>query len=81
MIRSIFERPKAVYTVLVVLLVGLFALSFVGNTMPAEEKPTSGPEYVIGGIGWFGFLITFLIIVLFTAALGVRRLLRRRISA
>jgi hypothetical protein len=76
--QSLFAKPKAVYTVLVVLMVGLFSMSFVGNTGPEEKQPDSGPEYLTGAIGWFGFLLAMVATLLFTIALGAHRLLRRR---
>ena len=75
--RNLLARPKRVYPVLVVLLVGLFALSAVGNTNDSH-KATHGASYWIGAIGWIGFLITLLLIVLYTLAVVTTRVARRR---
>jgi hypothetical protein len=70
----ILERPKVTYVALVVLAVGLFALSAVG------QDDGSSVSW-IGAIGWFGFLISMLAIVLFTVTLLVRSVRSRGTTA
>ena len=74
---NLLDRPIQVYPVLVVALVGLFSLSFVGNT--GKHKPTHGTVYLVGAIGWFGFLIVVLVTVLYSVALGIHTLCKRGI--
>ena len=73
-------RPKAVYATLAVAIVGLFALSAVGNTNDAH-KATHGAEYWIGAIGWFGFLLALLLTILYTVAVLVSSVRGRRRAA
>jgi hypothetical protein len=69
----VFDRPKLAYVVFVVLMVGLFALGGVGQN--------DGSKWSwVGAIGWFGFLITALVTVLYSVLL-VARMLRRRSAA
>jgi hypothetical protein len=70
-------RRRTVYSALAVAIVGLFALSAVGNTNDAH-KATHGAEYWIGAIGWFGFLIALLATILYTVAVLVSSVRRRR---
>lgn len=70
--QKIFQRPKVTYVVLVVAIVGFFALSAVGNTGDHDTKYTW-----IGDIGWFAFLLTILATLLYTIALAVRAMRRR----
>ncbi|MDQ1706235.1 MAG: hypothetical protein QOF18_2601 [Frankiaceae bacterium] len=67
----IFSRPKRVYVALVVLMVGLFALSGVGQTDGSSVS-------WIGAIGWFGFLLTVLVTLIYTLALAIRAAVGRR---
>lgn len=69
-----FHRPKLVYTVLVVLIVGCFALSAVGN---GNNKATHGASYWIGAIGWVGFLVAIAATILYSATLLVLAARRR----
>jgi hypothetical protein len=78
--QSLFIKPKTVYTVLVVLMVGLFALSAVGNTGDDKHKD-NGVADVVGGIGWWGFCLAFLAMIGFSVALLVRRTRGRRVTA
>ena len=71
--RKIFERPKVTYVVLVVAIVGFFALSAVGNTGDHDTNVTW-----IGNIGWAMFLLSLLATILYTIALGVRTIRSRR---
>jgi hypothetical protein len=70
---KIFERPKVTYVVLVVAIVGFFALSAVGNTGDHDTNVTW-----IGDIGWFAFLLSVLATILYTIALAIRALRNRR---
>ncbi|MDT7536658.1 MAG: hypothetical protein QOI82_243 [Actinomycetota bacterium] len=75
----LFDRPKVTYTALVVLMVGLFALSAVGNNGTDAENKASGVTW-IGNIGWAGFLLTVLATILFSIALAIRALRSRRVA-
>jgi succinate dehydrogenase hydrophobic anchor subunit len=70
--RKIFDRPKVTYVVLVVAIVGFFALSAVGNTGDHNTKWTW-----IGNIGWAMFMLTILATILYTVALAIRAVRRR----
>lgn len=66
------------------ILVGLFALDvclFALSGIPAFKNATHGMKDVIGGIGWFGFLLTTLVLVVFSAVLLVRRGITGRTAA
>jgi hypothetical protein len=66
------------------ILVGLFALDvclFALSGIPAFRDAKHGVNDVIGGIGWFGFLLTTLVLIVFSAALLVRRGLAARTAA
>lgn len=78
--QSLFAKPKAVYTVLVVLMVGLFALSAVGNSGDDKGKD-NGAADVVGGIGWWGFCLAFLCTIGFSVVLLVRRVRSRHVTA
>ena len=78
--QRIFEKPKFVYVGLVVAIVGFFALSAVGNTGTDAQNKASGVTW-IGNIGWAMFLISILATILYTVALVVRTIMRRRRSA
>jgi len=75
--QRIFERPKLVYVGLVVAIVGFFALSAVGNSGTDAQNKASGVTW-IGDIGWAMFLISILATILYTVALVVRSIVRRR---
>ena len=75
--QRVFDRPKVVYVVLVVAIVGFFALSAVGNTGTDAQNKASGVTW-IGNIGWAMFMISILATVLYTVALVVRLIARRR---
>ena len=78
--QRMFERPKVVYVALVVGIVAFFALSAVGNNGTDAQNKASGVTW-IGNIGWALFLLTILSTVLYTVALVIRALLRRRRGA
>ena len=66
------------------ILVGLFALDvclFALSGIPAFRNATHGVKEVVGGIGWFGFLLTSLVLVVSSAVLLVRSGLARRSAA
>ena len=69
---TLLDNPKKVYPVLVVLIVGLFALSAVGQGKDDDL-------WWVGAIGWFGFLITLLATIVYSITVLFRR--RRRASA
>jgi hypothetical protein len=73
---NLLDRPKRVYPVLVVLLVALWLLAAVGNS--TNHNPKHGVRYTIGAIGWFGFLLIVLAMLVYTLALGIHVLRRRR---
>lgn len=74
--KRIFDRPKATYVVLVVAIVGFFALSAVGNT---GDKNTDWTW--VGNIGWAMFMLSILATVVYSVALLVRTALHRRTAA
>ena len=78
--QRVFERPKMVYVGLVVAIVGFFALSAVGNTGTDAQNKASGVTW-IGNIGWAMFMISILATILYTVALVVRSVMRRRRGA
>lgn len=78
--QRIFDKPKFVYVGLVVAIVGFFALSAVGNTGTDAQNKASGVTW-IGNIGWAMFLISILATILYTVALVVRTIVRRRRGA
>jgi hypothetical protein len=53
-----------------------FALSAVGHTGTSGENAASSVGW-IGSIGWGGFLLSLLVLVLYSLALLVHRLARR----
>lgn len=75
--QRLFDRPKVVYVGLVVAIVAFFALSAVGNTGTDAQNKASGVTW-IGNIGWAMFLISIVATILFTVALIVRTVVRRR---
>jgi hypothetical protein len=75
--RRVFERPRVTYVVLVVAIVGFFALSAVGNNGTDAQNKASGVTW-IGDIGWAMFMLSILVTVLYTVVLLVRTLRRRR---
>ena len=75
--QRLFERPKVVYVALVVAIVAFFALSAVGNTGTDAQNKASSVGW-IGNIGWAMFLLSILATVLYSVALVVRTLVRRR---
>ena len=70
---KIFARPKVTYVVLVVAIVGFFALSAVGNTGDHDTNVTW-----IGNIGWAMSLLSVLATILYTVALAIRAARNRR---
>jgi hypothetical protein len=78
--QRVFGRPKIVYVGLVVAIVGFFALSAVGNSGTDAQNKASNVTW-IGNIGWAMFMISILATILYTAALVVRSVVRRRRGA
>ena len=74
--KRIFERPKTTYVVLVVAIVGFFALSAVGNTGDHDTDWTW-----VGNIGWAMFLLSILATIVYSVALLIRTARRRRNAA
>jgi disulfide bond formation protein DsbB len=74
--KRIFERPKTTYVVLVVAIVGFFALSAVGNT---GDKDTDWTW--LGNIGWAMFMLSILATIVYTVALLVVTWRRRNAAA
>jgi hypothetical protein len=72
--RWVLDNPKKTYVVLVVLLVGLFALSGVGQSKGSSLS-------WLGTVGWFGFQITLLATIVYSIAQLVRVSRRRRSNA
>jgi len=77
--QRLFDRPKVVYIGLVVAIVGFFALSAVGNSGTDAQNKASSVGW-IGDIGWAMFMISILVTILYTLALVVRTIVRRRRS-
>jgi len=71
---NLLDRPKRVYPVLVVLLVGLFALGGVG------QNENHGVASVIGAIGWFSFLFVVLLTLVYSLALMIHTRRRRHVA-
>ena len=71
--QRLFERPKLTYIVLVVAIVGFFALSAVGNTGKHDTNVTW-----IGDTGWWLFVLSMLTTIVYSIALLVRGVARRR---
>jgi len=71
--QRLFDRPKVTYVALVVMIVGFFALSSVGNTGDKDTNVTW-----IGNIGWALFLVSILLTIVYTVTLAVRAVMRRR---
>jgi uncharacterized membrane protein len=72
--RTIIERPKRVYPILVILLVGFFALSAVGQSKGDDLS-------WIGNTGWALFMLTILATLMYSVVQLVRTMRRRRTSA
>jgi len=70
------SRPRRTYAVLIPLAVVLWLLSSAGG----DATPHSGNTtlYYLSMIGWVGFNLVALLIVAYTAFLGVRRIRRDR---
>ena len=71
---NLLDHPNRVYPVLVVMLVGLWLLGGIGHRKHASD----GAAYYVGAVGWFGFLITVVVTLLYSLALGIRLLRSRR---
>ena len=71
---NLLDRPKRVYPVLVVVLVGLWLLGRIGRHKHASD----GAAYYVGAVGWFGFLITVVLTLLYSLALGIHVLRGKR---
>ena len=69
----IFSKPKVTYVVLVVGIVVFFALSGIGQN---DNKDSSWTW--LGETGWWLFQLTILATIVYTVALIVRSILRRR---
>lgn len=78
--QRLFARPKLVYVGLVVALVAFFALSAVGNTGTDAQNKASSVGW-IGNIGWAMFMLSVLATILYSVALLVRTIMRRRRSS
>jgi hypothetical protein len=69
----IFNRPKVVYVALVVAIVAFFALSGIGQSGDKNSSWTW-----LGDTGWWLFQLSILATILYTIALVVRTIRRRR---
>jgi len=78
--QRVFARPKLVYVGLVVALVAFFALSAVGNSGTDAQNNKASSVGWIGDIGWALFMLSVLATILYTIALLVRTIVRRRRS-
>ena len=69
--RGLFDKPKIVYGVLVPLLVAFWFLAgLAGGRTPSDP----GALYRIGATAWFLFGLTFVLTVIYTLTLAIRRL-------
>lgn len=66
------EHPFRVLGVVAAVAIGLFALSAPG------AHDTSGAWYYISAFGWFGFLITMLVLIVLAVAAAVMAVGRHR---
>ena len=69
----IFNRPKVAYVVLVVAIVAFFALSGIGQSGDKNSSWTW-----LGDTGWWLFQLSILSTIVYTIALVVRTVRRRR---
>lgn len=75
--QRLFARPKVIYVGLVIAIVAFFALSAVGNTGTDAQNKASSVGW-IGSIGWAMFMLSVLATILYSVALAVRAMVRRR---
>jgi len=66
------SHPARVLLVVAGIAVAFFALSFPG------ARDTEGAWYYISSIGWFGFLITTLVLIVLAVIVGIRKFAGRR---
>lgn len=72
----IFSRPKVAYVLFVVGIVVFFALSGIGQSGDKNSSWTW-----LGDTGWWLFQLTILATIVYTIALVVRAVVRRRKAA
>lgn len=58
------------------LLVALCAVPVLLLMSYPGREASSGPLYVISTVGWFGFVVAVLVVMLLSVALAVRKLTR-----
>jgi len=66
------QHPGRVHSVTALIAVAFVALSYPG------KSDTSGAWYYISAIGWFGFLITFVVFIVLAVIAAVHRSSGRR---
>lgn len=76
-VRGVLDRPRAVFAVLVPLMVVAWFVSGVGDERTASE----GGLYWVGAIAWAVFGITLVLTVVFAVITAVRLALRRSPTA
>jgi uncharacterized membrane protein YhaH (DUF805 family) len=74
--RALLTRPKKAYLFLGVAIVVCFAVSAVGHTGTPAQQEASDVAW-IGSLGWAGFLLSLLAVLVFSLALLVHRLRMR----
>ena len=73
MLTTLHRHPGRVLLALFTAMVGLFLLSASGQE---DAFWKTGPRW-LGAIGWFGFLLTTLVMIVTLVYLGVRGMRRR----
>ncbi len=76
-LRKLVERPGTVYRVLVPSLVVWWFVSGIGG---GDKTSRDGGLYYAGATGWALFLVTLLVIVMFSVVVVARRLRRTSTS-
>ena len=66
------QNPGRVLSVTALIAVFFFALSYPGR------RDTAGAWYYISAVGWFGFLITFVVLIVLAVIAAVHRFSGRR---
>ena len=60
----------------VISITALIAVAFVALSYPGKDD-TTGAWYYISAIGWFGFMLSILAIIIFAVMAGIQKRSRR----